>query len=109
MRPCSYHNDPPAYDYLLFFFFNDTATTEIYTLSLHDALPISAATNAWMACFGDAQRTNVSAPAARMLATSDATDTSLTSYDSVATTCAACGPSPRRRPASRFEPYSESS
>src|SRR5476649_1551371 len=29
-----------AYDYLLFFFFNDTATTEIYTLSLHDALPI---------------------------------------------------------------------
>src|SRR5438034_11328477 len=27
---------PPA----LFFFFNDTATTEIYTLSLHDALPI---------------------------------------------------------------------
>src|SRR5436305_14302506 len=28
---CSYH----------FFFFNDTATTEIYTLSLHDALPIS--------------------------------------------------------------------
>src|SRR3712207_7185329 len=27
-----------------FFFFNDTATTEIYTLSLHDALPISART-----------------------------------------------------------------
>ena len=26
-----------------FFFFNDTATTEIYTLSLHDALPISKA------------------------------------------------------------------
>src|SRR5256885_5652716 len=26
-----------------FFFFNDTATTEIYTLSLHDALPISRA------------------------------------------------------------------
>src|SRR4029077_21297648 len=26
----------------LFFFFNDTATTEIYTLSLHDALPIYA-------------------------------------------------------------------
>src|SRR5436190_21438438 len=26
--------------YLHFFFFNDTATTEIYTLSLHDALPI---------------------------------------------------------------------
>src|SRR5437773_8181172 len=36
------------YDYIdthscnfIFFFFNDTATTEIYTLSLHDALPIS--------------------------------------------------------------------
>src|SRR5437764_3590892 len=32
----------PAYIFLsfFFFFFNDTATTEIYTLSLHDALPI---------------------------------------------------------------------
>src|SRR5438045_7729237 len=29
--------------FLSFFFFNDTATTEIYTLSLHDALPISEA------------------------------------------------------------------
>src|SRR2546422_5742483 len=28
---------------LVFFFFNDTATTEIYTLSLHDALPICRA------------------------------------------------------------------
>src|SRR3712207_7526875 len=28
--------------FVLCFFFNDTATTEIYTLSLHDALPISA-------------------------------------------------------------------
>ena len=27
--------------FYFFFFFNDTATTEIYTLSLHDALPIS--------------------------------------------------------------------
>src|SRR5258708_40373504 len=42
---------PPAYFFFclswplallfFFFFFNDTATTEIYTLSLHDALPIS--------------------------------------------------------------------
>src|SRR2546430_4857816 len=32
-------------DTFLFFFFNDTATTEIYTLSLHDALPIS-----WIGC-----------------------------------------------------------
>src|SRR2546422_3197299 len=28
--------------WIIFFFFNDTATTEIYTLSLHDALPIFA-------------------------------------------------------------------
>src|SRR6267143_6641080 len=28
----------------MYFFFNDTATTEIYTLSLHDALPISRST-----------------------------------------------------------------
>src|SRR2546426_7230250 len=35
---------PPSF--FLFFFFNDTATTEIYTLSLHDALPISASTPA---------------------------------------------------------------
>src|SRR2546422_3391350 len=30
-----------SHAFSLFFFFNDTATTEIYTLSLHDALPIS--------------------------------------------------------------------
>src|SRR2546422_11752126 len=29
-----------SHPFSLFFFFNDTATTEIYTLSLHDALPI---------------------------------------------------------------------
>src|SRR5438874_8340258 len=31
--------------FFFFFFFNDTATTEIYTLSLHDALPISTRTS----------------------------------------------------------------
>src|SRR5688572_32554136 len=31
--------------FFFFFFFNDTATTEIYTLSLHDALPISGSRN----------------------------------------------------------------
>src|SRR2546430_16999409 len=36
------HTPLPAIS--LFFFFNDTATTEIYTLSLHDALPISTGT-----------------------------------------------------------------
>src|SRR3712207_8544132 len=37
------HHIPQVYVLLwrCFFFFNDTATTEIYTLSLHDALPIS--------------------------------------------------------------------
>src|SRR5256885_16122465 len=38
-RTClTYHLPHPLS--LFFFFFNDTATTEIYTLSLHDALPI---------------------------------------------------------------------
>src|SRR2546425_12848633 len=32
----------PSLFVFFFFFFNDTATTEIYTLSLHDALPISS-------------------------------------------------------------------
>src|SRR2546429_6523116 len=36
---------PPSM-FFFFFFFNDTATTEIYTLSLHDALPISCASAA---------------------------------------------------------------
>src|SRR5258707_13096971 len=38
-----YHRRPAmllSFDLSFFFFFNDTATTEIYTLSLHDALPI---------------------------------------------------------------------
>src|SRR5205807_10518621 len=34
-----------------FFFFNDPATTEIYTLSLHDALPIYVADRIYDACF----------------------------------------------------------
>src|SRR2546430_8877256 len=40
MRPLT---SPFTLPQSLFFFFNDTATTEIYTLSLHDALPIFAA------------------------------------------------------------------
>src|SRR2546423_11120843 len=46
-----------------FFFFNDTATTEIYTLSLHDALPIYS-TAALTPAFSSA-RTVVSPPRAR--------------------------------------------
>src|SRR5260221_14431635 len=44
--------------YFFFFFFNDTATTEIYTLSLHDALPICR--------FTFRGRTVVERPAPRM-------------------------------------------
>src|SRR5256885_15471819 len=36
------HNIQTTSCFKFFFFFNDTATTEIYTLSLHDALPIFA-------------------------------------------------------------------
>ena len=42
-----------------FFFFNDTATTEIYTLSLHDALPISVVTREML----DIVRREISLPA----------------------------------------------
>src|SRR5438034_4749375 len=38
---------PPSLTLSLFFFFNDTAPTEIYTLSLHDALPISNDPRRW--------------------------------------------------------------
>src|SRR3712207_4963716 len=41
----------------MFFFFNDTATTEIYTLSLHDALPIYARAGAERARAAGGQRT----------------------------------------------------
>src|SRR2546430_17502986 len=43
--------------YTLFFFFNDTATTEIYTLSLHDALPISSRVRYWRTPFSVEWRT----------------------------------------------------
>src|SRR5256885_6043571 len=53
-----------------FFFFNDTATTEIYTLSLHDALPISAEDGAgWLGFFRDLTARGLSGVA---LVTSDA-------------------------------------
>src|SRR2546430_9520737 len=41
MPPPSYVSVHIPVSFFFFFFFNDTATTEIYTLSLHDALPIS--------------------------------------------------------------------
>src|SRR2546430_17670148 len=41
---------------MFFFFFNDTATTEIYTLSLHDALPIYGARERHAAAGGEPAR-----------------------------------------------------
>src|SRR6266498_5371723 len=45
--------------FFFFFFFNDTATTEIYTLSLHDALPTCCAARSCSSC------ANHSTPSAR--------------------------------------------
>src|SRR5258705_12136627 len=63
----------------VFFFFNDTATTEIYTLSLHDALPICppVLTRAGWRC---------SSPCSR-----SARDCPLASSMSFSTSSAACG------------------
>src|SRR5260221_1554552 len=45
-----------AYYVITFFFFNDTATTEIYTLSLHDALPICLVSGAADECAATVRR-----------------------------------------------------
>src|SRR2546425_9040556 len=63
----------PALAALSFFFFNDTATTEIYTLSLHDALPI-------FGC-GDVKR-NRSSPSTACTASSSCTNGDLLSIRS---------------------------
>src|SRR3712207_7184545 len=42
-------------NYTVYFFFNDTATTEIYTLSLHDALPILSLTKTHIGSFTHGQ------------------------------------------------------
>src|SRR2546429_2038533 len=47
-----------AFQISIFFFFNDTATTEIYTLSLHDALPICC-------CFSSSSARSLSEPFTR--------------------------------------------
>src|SRR3712207_7957091 len=57
-------------DLFLFFFFNDTATTEIYTLSLHDALPIFQVSTA---PFKSAGLAFVSGSATRTSLTTDGT------------------------------------
>src|SRR5687767_15632582 len=52
------------YIFFFFFFFNDTATTEIYTLSLHDALPI------WSEVASDRPRPMTCLPSSLSLETS---------------------------------------
>src|SRR2546421_9771292 len=47
-----FHTSLPQLLIFFFFFFNDTATTEIYTLSLHDALPISGISTVISPAFG---------------------------------------------------------
>src|SRR6266478_9783659 len=47
---------PFTFHISFFFFFNDTATTEIYTLSLHDALPISSGLARSRSCRGRPSR-----------------------------------------------------
>src|SRR5258706_247532 len=52
-----------VYTTAFFFFFNDTATTEIYTLSLHDALPIClSASHTPMICWPLANPTRTAGP-----------------------------------------------
>src|SRR5256885_11208064 len=51
--------------HFIFFFFNDTATTEIYTLSLHDALPISSLISFFLVEIGDKTQIATVALAAR--------------------------------------------
>src|SRR5256885_16659662 len=52
--------------FVFFFFFNDTATTEIYTLSLHDALPICpCVASISKACAGADSGRSVSRPSSR--------------------------------------------
>src|SRR5688572_32441563 len=59
----------PLASSIFFFFFNDTATTEIYTLSLHDALPISGDGNCW----------SIAAPSVRVAASACCDETPLLS------------------------------
>src|SRR2546422_916505 len=49
VAPVLFYRTSASFYHFFFFFFNDTATTEIYTLSLHDALPICCPTTARLA------------------------------------------------------------
>src|SRR3989449_4840041 len=82
---------PPSSFPSCFFFFNDTATTEIYTLSLHDALPISCPSS---------RCASSSCPASR----SDGWSSPTTSRRSPSS-CRATGPGTSRGSASRSEEH----
>src|SRR2546430_12595110 len=71
-------------NFFSFFFFNDTATTEIYTLSLHDALPISSAVSSFtgVSSFGVNALANSSRAAAGTSVHSDRKSTRLNSSHS---------------------------
>src|SRR5260221_13356199 len=77
----SVHQGMPTKNVLLFFF-NDTATTEIYTLSLHDALPISssAATRRSTSCCRGSPRSSNSYGAAAAAARSEEHTSELQSH-----------------------------
>src|ERR1051326_9632588 len=68
---CPSFRDRTEHFVVFFFFFNDTATTEIYTLSLHDALPISS-------CCARAQPSNLRPTAAPRTATAARNNSNLT-------------------------------
>src|SRR5947199_3441528 len=72
------HLSTPVYNSV--FFFNDTATTEIYTLSLHDALPISERCRSWGSGLRTtSRRTGSRTPRTRSGVTSDRKSTRLNS------------------------------
>src|SRR2546430_7419008 len=62
----SNHCYPPLF---FFFFFNDTATTEIYTLSLHDALPIFSKRSSATSCCRRSSSPRSPAPRGRSTST----------------------------------------
>src|SRR5258707_7740577 len=70
----------PLLPFFFFFFFNDTATTEIYTLSLHDALPISRPSTTTTATSSATSRAGCSArPVSRGARSTDRKSTRLNS------------------------------
>src|SRR3712207_8127336 len=70
----------------MLFFFNDTATTEIYTLSLHDALPISRPTTASSSRISSTR----SSGAGTRSTASSSTAAAAASASTVASRCARC-------------------